>query len=384
MKKLINKISLSDIAGIGTLFVIFVMSLYWVENSSEIYKSKLPILYISFLIYLICFILVAREELLLSLNNIILFTVIQLLCAFVLMFNFRIEFLPILTIIWISIIPHYFSLRATIIILLVVLVTWFALFSYIWQQKVFFDAMIYGCFHFFAVLMSYHAIEAEKATRKAHQLNRELETTQQLLTEASKHNERTRIARDLHDLLGHHLTALIINLQVATRLTQGDANDKVEQCHSLAKLLLSDVREAVSTLRENSELNFEQILEQMIENIPNIEIVTSIKTKIPADNLPLAKTLLSCIQEAITNSLRHSSADKFWISLSQKDDSFLLELRDNGEIKHEIVEGNGLSGMRERIKEFGGQISIERLAANNQKESLKITIALPIQRVVYE
>jgi len=384
-----KKISLSDIAGIGTTVIVFVISLYWVSHSSETFKDKLPILYLSFLIYLVCFILVTRDELILSLNKTLLLIGIQLLSSFVLMINFQIEFLPILTIIWISIIPHYFSLRTTIVILFLVLIVWFSLFSYIWHQKVLFDALLYGCFHFFSVLMSYHAIEAEKATDKAHRLNRELETTQQLLAEASKQNERTRIARDLHDLLGHHLTALIINLQVATRLTDGEANEKVEQCHSLAKLLLSDVREAVSTLRENSELNFEQILALMIKNIPNLEFNRAIKAKIPADNLSLAKTLLSCVQEAITNSLRHSNATKFWISLAQQDNHFLLEVYDNGKIKNKIIEGNGLTGMRERVKELNGKIEIKRTKIdttnlNNQKDSLKIAVILPIQRAVSE
>lgn len=237
------------------------------------------------------------------------------------------------------------------------------------------SGLLYGTFHFFAILMTHHARESQKANEEAQRLNKELQATQQLLAEATRQNERTRIARDLHDLLGHHLTALIINLQVATHLTKGEAKDKVDQCHSLAKLLLSDVREAVSTLRENSDLNFESMIKLMVENLPKIKVHTHIETQLQLEDLELAKALLSCIQEASTNCLKHSGANEFWITLKQENSAIHLELYDNGQINKNYLVGNGLTGMRERVEELSGTFNLNVL-----QNALQITIVIPLEK----
>ena len=372
-----KKITLWDIAGIGTILIVFIISQHWVLHSSEVYIAKLPILYIGFLGYLFCFYLVTRVELLFQLNIVLSLLVLQLLCAFFLMINFPIGFLPILTIIWVSIIPYYFPFRFSITIMTLIIIIWFTLYSYIWEAQIFLEALLYGTFHFFAILTSYHTIEAEKATEKANRLNKELETTQQLLAESSKLNERTRIARDLHDLLGHHLTALIINLQVAERLCNDEAKEKIEECHSLSKLLLSDVREAVSKLRENSNIDFEQMVQLMVANIPTLEFNTKINTKIPAEDLSLAKNLIYIIQEAITNSLKHSGANRFWITLTQSDNYYHLELYDNGKLKNNFIEGNGIKGMKERVSALNGNIELIHEQTSNTNCRMRISLSIP-------
>ncbi|HEY5851120.1 MAG TPA: histidine kinase dimerization/phosphoacceptor domain-containing protein [Lysobacter sp.] len=88
--------------------------------------------------------------------------------------------------------------------------------------------------------------------REAHErLGTELRAMQLLLAESIASNERTRISRDVHDLLGHRLTALIIHLDVASRQAHGTAKSHLEQSHAIARLLLADVREVVSTLRDH-------------------------------------------------------------------------------------------------------------------------------------
>ena len=77
-------------------------------------------------------------------------------------------------------------------------------------------------------------------------LNAELRATQQLVVDSSKIAERMRIARELHDLLGHHLTGLSLNLEVASHLTQGQTQEHIQTAQSVTKLLLEDVREVVN------------------------------------------------------------------------------------------------------------------------------------------
>ena len=81
-----------------------------------------------------------------------------------------------------------------------------------------------------------------------------------------------RIARELHDLVGHHLTALTLNLEVVTHLVQGKALEHVQQAHSLAKLLLADVREVVSDMRQGDTVDLAQALLTLVEGVPEPRI----------------------------------------------------------------------------------------------------------------
>ena len=379
MKLFEQKNRMADIAGIGTIFIVFVISFWQIISYDTKYSENLGIFFLGFATYLSCFILNTRNNKPFSEKISYVLLVVQLISAFLLMSHYPIDYLPILTIIWASILPYFFSFRTSIITTLLVIIIWFSWYQYLWHQQMVFAGLLYGTFHLFAILMTHHAKQAESATETAIRLNKELQTTQQLLAEASKQNERTRIARDLHDLLGHHLTALLINLQVAGHLTEGEAKAKVEKCHSLAKLLMSDVREAVSSLRENSELDFETLVNFLIENLPNIKVHAEIDTTIPLDNLELAKTLLSCIQEASTNCLKHSNAKEFWIALNQQNGILTLHLYDNGHAKQNLIEGNGIKGMRERVMAFNGEFKLR--IVNN---ALHLTIKIPLLKVIQQ
>jgi len=173
--------------------------------------------------------------------------------------------------------------------------------------------------------------------------------------------------------VGHHLTALIINLQVAGHISSGEAKDKVEQCHSLAKLLLSDVREAVTSMRESQSLDFREMVDLMIENIPHLIIHNQIDTDLNLENIKLARSLLSCVQEATTNCLRHSGASELWISMAQKNNILSLSLIDNGHLDDKLVKGNGLIGMQERVEQLEGKMMI-----NTESKSMNIHITIPL------
>src|SRR5690606_3512456 len=111
------------------------------------------------------------------------------------------------------------------------------------------------------------ARQQAQAREEQRQLNAELRATRLLLAESARINERTRISRELHDLLGHHLTALSLNLEVAGHLTEGRAKEHVGQAHTLARLLLTDVREAVSHLRVEKAIDLALTLRPLAQNI---------------------------------------------------------------------------------------------------------------------
>lgn len=372
------KLDILDFTAIGTWLIVFGTSLYVLSSRSNgVPDNIVPIVFFN-LTYIVSFIIVTHHYIKPSKTKLIGSVIVaQLFSAFALMLLLEYNFLSILTVIWVAVLPHYLSIKKSIVVMLLMLVTWFSIYAIYWQNSnIIITALLYSSFHFFAILMAQQAISAEKSAAESTRLNKELQSAQYLLEQATRQNERTRIARDLHDLLGHHLTALIINLQVAGHISEGEAKDKVEQCHSIAKLLLSDVREAVSTMRENETLDFRKMVEMMIENIPELTIHNQIDTALNLENLNLAKSLLSCVQEATTNCLRHSGASELWISMTEKDNLLLLEMFDNGQLPKHFVIGNGLKGMQERIKEFNGEIIFE-----NEEKSMHISIEIPLSKI---
>jgi signal transduction histidine kinase len=210
-----------------------------------------------------------------------------------------------------------------------------------------------GLFHVFAVIATHRARREQELREETAALNRELLATRELLSEHSRQSERLRIARDLHDLLGHHLTAQILQLEVATHITDGAGRQKVEQALALGKLLLSDLRTAVSELREDEPINFKDAVRKLVSDIPGIEVELDFTAAL--GEIDLAQTLLRCTREALTNVLRHSGASRCVISFSQNSNNdYLLDVQDNGGKRHKIVAGNGLKGIKERIAEAGG------------------------------
>lgn len=219
--------------------------------------------------------------------------------------------------------------------------------------------LLEATFHMFALITAIATRESELANEKTQRLNRELIATQHLLGEASRDSERTRIARDLHDLLGHHLTALTIHLQVAGRLSEGKAKESVDQCYALSKLLLSDVRQSVSQLKEMPTVSLAELLEITVNDIPRLDISLDIESHIDLNDVDTADTLLRFVQEAITNTLRHSNARKATISAVTDQSQITVTYSDNGGGCDTFEAGNGINGMIERLERLGGKLSIE-------------------------
>ena len=171
--------------------------------------------------------------------------------------------------------------------------------------------------------------------------------------------ERVRIARELHDLVGHHLTALTLNLEVVTHLVEGKALDHVQQAHSLAKLLLSDVREVVSDMRQDDLVDLSSALRTLVEGVPTPQIHLDLPSAELMVQPERAQVLLRSAQEIITNSVRHAQARNLWIRLATARDGLAMSARDDGRGVPELHSGNGLTGMSERLLALGGKLEIE-------------------------
>ncbi len=202
------------------------------------------------------------------------------------------------------------------------------------------------------------ALKQMQARGELRRVNSELLATQSLLTENTRIAERVRISRELHDLVGHHLTALSLNLEVASHLTEGKSHEHVNQAASIARLLLSDVREVVSEMREDDQVDLRAALEMLATGVPELTVHLDIPEHLSLTDPRRAQILLRCAQEVITNTVRHASASNLWITLESGSDGTSLQARDDGQGVVDLLPGNGLKGMRERLSELGGRLEI--------------------------
>jgi signal transduction histidine kinase len=209
---------------------------------------------------------------------------------------------------------------------------------------------------FVASLVTKRQAEAREEQRR---LNSELRATRTLLAESSRLAERMRISRELHDLIGHHLTALSLNLEVASHLVDGRAAEHVGKAQSVAKRLLGDVREVVSQLREGDSIDLTEALEALVEGVPGLAIHLQLPPRFSVEDPRRAQVLLRCAQEIITNTMRHAGARNLWLRFERSADRRMsMHAHDDGHGATDFRPGNGLVGMHERLAEFGGRLEV--------------------------
>lgn len=236
------------------------------------------------------------------------------------------------------------------------------------------QAVLYVGYSSFVYVSSLVARQQAEARDEQRRLNSELRATRALLAESSRLTERMRISRELHDLLGHHLTALSLNLEVASHLSQGKAQEHVRQAQSLAKLLLTDVREAVSQLREDDAIELGEALRALTEGVPGLAIELQIPTNLAVADPLRAQVILRCAQEIITNTVRHAHARRLQLAITLDDDGVHIAAEDDGQGSDTLTAGHGLRGMRERLEQYGGRLATQ----SRRGEGFKVDAWLPL------
>ncbi|MEO5595949.1 MAG: histidine kinase, partial [Lysobacteraceae bacterium] len=236
------------------------------------------------------------------------------------------------------------------------------------------QAMLFVGYSSFTFITALVAKQQAQAREEQRRLNSELRATRALLAESSRLSERMRISRDLHDLLGHHLTALSLNLEVAGHLSSGKVQEHVRQAHTLARLLLTDVREAVSQLRDEGAVDMGTALSTLTEGVLSLEIHLLMPQPFLVEDPERATVLLRCTQEIITNAVRHAQAANLWLEFRQENGAVEMLARDDGRGADAFAFGNGLRGMRERIGQQRGTVDIQ----TSRGHGFALTLHLPI------
>jgi signal transduction histidine kinase len=199
----------------------------------------------------------------------------------------------------------------------------------------------------------------EEAARALAQTNRELRAAQAIIANTARDAERLHISRELHDAWGHELTALGLQLEIASHVIEpGKANDHVMQAKALSSALLGKVRDVVATLREAERCDLKKSLEALAKSVPapaiHVEIAPSVQ--VGADQ---AHALMRCAQEAVTNAVRHADAANLWLQVSSDGEGVRLVARNDGSARPAAAApGSGLLGMRERVEALGGKLAV--------------------------
>ncbi len=182
--------------------------------------------------------------------------------------------------------------------------------------------------------------------------------------------ERERIARDLHDVLGHTLSLITLKSALASRLAERDsakAADEMRDVERISREALAEVRAAVTGYRDagiSREIGNAREMLEAAGMSAKIEIGTVALS--PAEEAVLALA----IREAVTNAVRHSGANSCSVRLSELNEARILEVADDGKWKKASA-GNGLNGMRERIEAIGGTLELD------SSSGTRLTIKLP-------
>jgi two-component system sensor histidine kinase DesK len=185
--------------------------------------------------------------------------------------------------------------------------------------------------------------------------------------------ERERIARDMHDLLGHTLSVVVLKSELAQKLMSRDparAMQEMAEVERISRQGLAEVREAITGYRSTG-------LAAEIEHVRDTLTAAGIDTTIEARPIALApaqeSALTLALREAATNVIRHAAATKCHIRFYAQDGSALMEVQDDGK-GSDAPFGNGLSGMSERIHALGGVLRRE------SEKGTRLFISVPLAK----
>lgn len=219
------------------------------------------------------------------------------------------------------------------------------------------------------------ADELSEANRKLREYTLKAETLATV-------QERNRLAREIHDGLGHYLTAVNMQIKAAQAVMVQDpslAQDALGKAQTLAQDALADVRRSVSALREEATQNrpLPELIENLLAECQTAGLVANLHTQgdLPAAlPLEISQTLYRAAQEALTNVRKHALASEVKVDLAFFPNEIRLAVRDNGVGAHGTDGGFGLFGLRERVQLLGGRLELNTAPG----EGFSLEILIPV------
>lgn len=226
---------------------------------------------------------------------------------------------------------------------------------------------------FILFLMIYIANEVQENERMTqelimvHQVNHELENYAAVSEKIAEYKERKRLAREIHDTLGHALTGIAAGVDACIAMIDINPEATKKQLMVISKVVrqgIVDVRNSLNKLRPGAleQHGFKGAIENMIEEFTSVSDLT-ITLDYRLDKVDFENTkediLFRVIQESVTNAVRHGDATHIDISLYIEDNSLYLKIQDNGQGCEEIHYGFGLKQMKERLGMINGKVAYD-------------------------
>ena len=252
---------------------------------------------------------------------------------------------------------------------------------------------IYVAGYIFFYTFALQTTRAEQASRESNRLlaelqeaHRQLQSYAQQAEDLAVQQERNRMAREMHDTLGHRLTVSSVQLQAAERLIEPDperAREIVVTVREQIREGLGELRRTVATLRApvEADLALTPALRRLTASIQEATgIVVHLDTPDNLPDLPLGhrQALYRSAQEALTNVHKHAKATDVWVILAQRGGAIVLTIRDNGvglDASSNGTPGFGLRGLEERAAQLNGALSVG--ASSLGGAEVMVTLPLP-------
>ena len=298
--------------------------------------------------------------------------------------------------IWIMILPVAaqslaYTWRFTVAICAILLgLMWLAYFNGQPLGETLLDLLSIGVSVLFTLIFTSIALRESAARSQVQQLALDLRQANHRLAEYAAQaeelatmRERNRVAREIHDNLGHYLTVVNVQIEAAKTImtTQPEkAHDALNKAQNLTQEGLAAVRQSVSTLRESplSNQTLAEALAQLAEEVRESGLVTELTIMgEPAERDPkIELTLYRAVQEGLTNVRKHARASRVDINLRYDAQETVLTLQDNGigtDLAQKSASSFGLVGIEERVNLLNGRIHI----TTAPQQGFQFTITLP-------
>ncbi|GED11043.1 sensor histidine kinase [Cellulosimicrobium cellulans] len=185
----------------------------------------------------------------------------------------------------------------------------------------------------------------------------ELRAAAVLRDESTRSEERLRIARELHDVLGHQLTVLALELETASHQDGVRAHEHVVRAKCVARELLGDVRATVGELRRQAP-SLQESLGSLVERVTVPRVRVAVDDDVTVDEEQTV-VLVRVVQEALTNAIRHAEATALDVTVTAGEGRVRLVAQDDGRGAARVEPGNGLRGIEERVRAAGGTVRLD-------------------------
>jgi len=228
-----------------------------------------------------------------------------------------------------------------------------------------------GWFLFYSVGMSSVICAGNIYFAQRTRMYRKLRSAQDEIAHLAKVAERERIARDLHDVLGHTLSVIILKSELAAKLIDRDpvrAKAEIRDVENTSREALAEVR---STIRGYRQQGLEEEIKRAKATLETAGVKVKSESVIAGLSPAQESVVAMVVREAVTNVVRHANARNCELRLAPQNGTCVLEIQDDGHAGSQ-PEGNGLRGMRERVEALGGTLERET------RSGTKLTIRFPL------